>query len=68
MQSQAEVPIISVQCQSVTMLLLCGLLQAVTYDNPLCNTKYCVQQLMHDNLDSESGRKLLSSTSVRDIW
>ena len=43
-------------------------IQAVRYDSALSNMKYCLQQLMHDNLESERGRRLLSATAVRDIW
>ena len=46
--------------------MLC--IQAVRYDSPLSNMKYCIQQLMHEDLESECGRKLLSSVSIRDIW
>ena len=43
-------------------------IQAVRYDSPLSNVKYCLQQLMRDNLESDCGRRLLSALAVRDIW
>lgn len=43
-------------------------MQAVRYESALSNMKYCLQQLMHDNLESDCGHKLLSALAVRDIW
>lgn len=40
---------------------------AVQYDAPLPNTKYCIQQMLHEELELPSGRLLLSAPSVRDI-
>lgn len=37
------------------------------YDSPLSNVKYCLQQLMHDDLESACGRMLLAAVAVRDI-
>lgn len=41
---------------------------AVDYDNYHSNTKYCLAQLLHDNMDSPEGRALLASSSMRDLW
>ena len=42
--------------------------KAVRYDSVLTNLKYCVQQLLHEELATDLGSRLLSSLSVRDIW
>lgn len=44
---------------------------AVDYDNHDGNTKYCLAQMMHENMDSVEGRRLLSAHSMQeicDIW
>lgn len=40
---------------------------AVQFDSPLPSAKYCVQQMLHEELDLQRGRTLLSAASVRDI-
>ncbi|XP_072044693.1 tRNA-dihydrouridine(20) synthase [NAD(P)+]-like [Amphiura filiformis] len=39
----------------------------VDYDNHYPNTKYCVQQLMHDDLESSKGKALHASMSNKEI-
>ena len=41
---------------------------AVDYDNHDGNTKYCLAQMMHENMDSVEGRRLLSAHSMQEIW
>ena len=44
------------------------LLQAVDYDNHCMNTKYVVQRLLRDGVDSEMGKKFLAATDTDEIW
>lgn len=41
---------------------------AVDYDNPFPNTKYCVAQMLYDQVDTPFGRKVLGTTSMRELW
>lgn len=41
---------------------------AVDYDNPFPNTKYCVAQMLYDQVDTLFGRKVLGTTSMRELW
>ncbi|ESN93492.1 hypothetical protein HELRODRAFT_88660, partial [Helobdella robusta] len=41
---------------------------AIKYDTFLACVKYCIQQFMHENLESYKGRQMLNSTTVREIW
>ncbi|KAK3085239.1 hypothetical protein FSP39_000398 [Pinctada imbricata] len=40
---------------------------AIDYDNNYTNTKYCVLQMMHADMDIEEGLKTLSTDSLQDI-
>lgn len=40
---------------------------AVDYDNPFPNTKYCVAQMLYDQVDTLFGRKVLGTTSMREL-
>ena len=40
---------------------------AVDYDNPYPNTKYCLQQLLHEDLESGKGKALQGALSAREI-
>ena len=41
---------------------------AVDYDNYHSNSKYCLAQLLHDNMDSPQGKALLASNTMRELW
>ena len=38
---------------------------AVDYDSYASNTKYCLAQLLHDQLETES---LMKATTMRELW
>lgn len=50
------------------MMLFIVLLQAVDYDNYASNTKYCLAQLMHDQLETELGQSLMKAKTMRELW
>ena len=41
---------------------------AVDCDNYHANSKYCLAQLLHDNMDSPQGKALLASSTMRELW
>ncbi|XP_070575291.1 tRNA-dihydrouridine(20) synthase [NAD(P)+]-like isoform X3 [Ptychodera flava] len=41
---------------------------AVDYDNPYQNSKYCLQQILHEKMETPQGQALMHSESARDIW
>ena len=41
---------------------------AVDYDNSLANTKFCLAQLLHDQLESREGHALMAAGSMRELW
>ncbi|XP_065915860.1 tRNA-dihydrouridine(20) synthase [NAD(P)+]-like [Dysidea avara] len=44
---------------------------AVDYDNYASNTKYCLAQLLHDQLETELGQSLMKARTMRelcDVW
>ena len=41
--------------------------QAIRYDNPMTNTKYNVQQIMHEHLETPRGKALLSANLASEI-
>lgn len=42
--------------------------QAVKYDNHYTNTKYCLCQMLREQLESSQGRLLHAAQSSREIW
>jgi tRNA-dihydrouridine synthase 2 len=42
--------------------------QCVEYDNSANNTKFCAQQMLHEELEKSYGKQLLSATTVRQMW
>jgi len=40
----------------------------VNYDSHAINVKYCLQQMMKDQLDTDKGRALLSIATIGEIW
>eukprot|EP00731_Ephydatia_muelleri_P026002 Em0018g102a len=40
---------------------------AVEYDNPFPNTKYCVAQMLYDQVDTPFGRTVLGTTSMKEL-
>ena len=42
--------------------------QSIVYDNTDTNTKYCVQQMLHEELEKEKGKQLLAANTLRRIW
>ena len=50
-------------------IITCSTLpQAVDYDNYASNTKYCLAQLLHDQLETELGQSLMKATTMRELW
>lgn len=45
-----------------------SLLQAVRYDNHYTNTKYCLCQMLREQLETTQGKKLHAAQSTREIW
>ena len=41
---------------------------AVDYDNYSTNTKYCLAQMMHENMETREGQSLLAASNMREIW
>ena len=41
---------------------------ALMYDHNFPGTKYCICQLMHKNLESEHGQRLLASKTMDELW
>ena len=41
---------------------------AVDCDNYHANSKYCLAQLLHDNMASPQGKALLASSTMRELW
>lgn len=41
---------------------------AVDTDNYYANTKYCLAQIMHNDMDTPEGQALLAANSMREIW
>ena len=41
---------------------------AVDFDNYHSNSKYCLAQLLHDNMDSPEGKALLASSNMKELW
>ena len=41
---------------------------AVDYDNHGGNTKYCLAQLMHEDMTSKQGRELLRCHTFEEMW
>lgn len=44
------------------------LLQAVRYDNHYTNTKYCLCQMLREQLETTQGKKLHAAQSTQEIW
>lgn len=42
--------------------------QAVQYDNHYTNTKYCLCQMLREQLESPQGKLLHASQSAQEIW
>lgn len=42
--------------------------QAVKYDNHYTNTKYCLCQMLQEQLESSQGRLLHAAQSSWEIW
>lgn len=42
--------------------------QAVQYDNHYTNTKYCLCQMLREQLESPQGRLLHAAQSSQEIW
>ncbi|GAB1600108.1 tRNA-dihydrouridine(20) synthase [NAD(P)+]-like [Argonauta hians] len=40
---------------------------AVRYDSHYANTKYCILQMMHEDMDMEEGSKMLGAMSLQEI-
>ncbi|XP_006818433.1 tRNA-dihydrouridine(20) synthase [NAD(P)+]-like [Saccoglossus kowalevskii] len=40
---------------------------AVDYDNPYTNSKYCLQQVLHKNMESSQGHALRRAESAKDV-
>ncbi|CAI9720034.1 tRNA-dihydrouridine20 synthase NADP+-like [Octopus vulgaris] len=40
---------------------------AIRYDSHYANTKYCVLQMMHEDMDMEEGQKMLGAMSLQEI-
>ena len=41
---------------------------AVDSDNYVGNSKYCLTKMMHRQMDSLEGKKLLAASSMEDVW
>ena len=41
---------------------------ALKYDHNFPGTKYCICQLMHRNLESDDGQRLLASKTMNELW
>ena len=41
---------------------------AIDYDNISGNTKYCLAQIMHQNMETAEGRKLMAAHTMEEIW
>ena len=44
------------------------LFQAVLYDSHYANTKYCVLQMLHEDMDMREGQETLGAMSLEEIW
>ena len=44
------------------------LMYALKYDHNFPGTKYCICQLMHRNLESDDGQRLLASKTMNELW
>lgn len=42
--------------------------QAIDFDQHVINVKYVVQQFLHEDLESELAKKVLSSGKMNEIW
>ena len=42
--------------------------QAVDYDNLFSNSKYCIQQLLHEDTSSDETLRLLRAKNTKEIW
>lgn len=42
--------------------------QAVRYDNHYTNTKYCLCQMLREQLETTQGKKLHAAQSTQEIW
>ena len=42
--------------------------QAVKYDNAAGNSKYCLAQILHTQLDTPTGRRLLAAHTLEELW
>ena len=41
---------------------------AIDYDNSSGNTKYCLAQIMHKNIETSEWRKLMAARTMEEIW
>lgn len=41
---------------------------SVDTNNRSSNTKYCLAQMLHEEMDGRVGRSLLAAANMRDIW
>lgn len=41
---------------------------ALKYDHNFPGTKYCICQLMHRDLESSDGQRLLASKTMNELW
>ena len=41
---------------------------SVDTNNRSSNTKYCLAQMLHEEMDGREGRSLLAAANMRDIW
>ena len=55
-------------CHFLFCSFLLWLLQAVRYDNAAANSKYCLAQMLHTQLDTPTGRRLLAAHTLEELW
>ena len=42
--------------------------QAIDYANNFYNAKYNIQQLMHETIETDQGKKLMASSTMEEMW